>query len=92
MAVIYLNRRRKLTEEQKRVATSLLHNEVNEVMADLEIIEDSLDRTFLFGELNLRELAEGYIEERLKTNPDGSYDEELLKRVYNHYFGEQKGE
>ena len=92
MAVIYLNRRRKLTEEQKRVATSLLHNEINDVMADLEIMEEELDKTFLFGEMSLRELAEGYIEERLKMNPDGSYDEELLKRVYDHYFGEQKGE
>ena len=89
MAVIYLNRRRKLTEEQKRVATSLLHNEINDVMADLEIMEEELDKTFLFGEMSLRELAEGYIEERLKINPDGSYDEELLKRVYKHYFGEQ---
>ena len=92
MAVIYLNRRKKLTEEQKRVATSLLHNEINDVMADLEIMEEELDKTFLFGEMSLRELAEGYIEERLKMNPDGSYDEELLKRVYDHYFGEQKGE
>ena len=89
MAVIYLNRRRKLTEEQKRVATSLLHNEINDVMADLEIMEEELDKTFLFGEMSLRELAEGYIEERLKMNPDGSYDEELLKRVYEYYFGEQ---
>ena len=31
MAVIYLNRRKKLTEEQKRVATSLLQNEINDV-------------------------------------------------------------
>ena len=89
MAVIYLNRRKKLTEEQKRVATSLLHNEINDVMADLEIMEEELDKTFLFGEMSLRELAEGYIEERLKMNPDGSYDEELLKRVYEYYFGEQ---
>ena len=88
MAVIYLNRRRKLTEEQKRVATSLLRNEINDVMADLEIMEDELDKTFLFGELSLRELAESFIEERLKLNPDGSYDEELLKRVYEHYFGD----
>ena len=89
MPVIYLNKQRHLTEEQKRVAMSLLHNEINDVMADLEILEDELDKTFLFGALSLRELAEGYIEERLTMNPDGGYDEELLKRVYEHYFGKQ---
>ena len=89
MAVIYLNRRRKLTEEQKRVATSLLRNEINDVMADLEILEEELDKTFLFSELDLRKQALEYLGRKVKQNPDGSYDEELLKRVYEYYFGEQ---
>ena len=55
MAVIYLNRRKKLTEEQKRVATSLLHNEINDVMADLEIMEEGRPFTGLQHSLPLRE-------------------------------------
>ena len=89
MAVIYLNRRRKLTEEQKKAATVLLSNEVNEVMANLEILEDELDKTFLFSELDLKKQALEHLGRKVKQNPDGSYDEELLKRVYEYYFGEQ---
>ena len=89
MAVIYLNRRRKLTEEQKKAATVLLANEINDVMANLEILEDELDRTFLFSELDLRKQALEYLGRKVKQNSDGSYDEELLKRVYEYYFGEQ---
>ena len=86
MAVIYLNRRKKLTEEQKNVATAALENEINDVMANLEIMEEEMDRTFLFGDLSLRATAIDYMRGRLKQNPDGSYDEELLRRVYDHYF------
>ena len=89
MAVIYLNRRRKLTEEQKKAATVLLANEINDVMANLEILEDELDRTFLFSELDLRKQVLEHLGRKVKQNSDGSYDEELLKRVYEYYFGEQ---
>ncbi len=89
MAVIYLNRRRKLTEEQKKMAEVLLANEIKDVMANLEILEDGLDKTFLFSELDLRKQALEYLGRKVKQNPDGSYDEELLKRVYEYYLGKQ---
>jgi phage gp29-like protein len=92
MAVIYLDRRRKLTEKQKKMAEVIMANEINDVMADLEILEEELDKTFLFSELDLRKQALEYLGRKVKQNPDGSYDEKLLKRVYEHYFGEQKGE
>ena len=88
MPVIYLNERKHLTQEQKEMAKAALENEVNEVMANLEIIEDELDKTVMFGELNLRRFASEYLKQRVQINTDGSYDEELLKRVYRWYFSE----
>ena len=89
MAVIYLNRRRKLTEEQKRLATVALSNEINDVMADLEILEEELDKTVLFSGMDLRKMAIGYLGEQFNLDPDDDdINEELLKRVYDHYFRE----
>lgn len=79
MPVIYLNERRHLTKEQKEMAKVALENEINEIMADLEIMEEELD---------LRGIASEYLKQRVKKNTDGSYDEELLKRVYRWYFQE----
>ena len=44
MPVIYLDKHRHLTEEQKKMAEIALSNEINDVMADLEIMEEELDR------------------------------------------------
>lgn len=88
MPVIYLNEHRHLTKEQKDMARVALENEVNEVMADLQIMEEELYKTFLFGELSLRKAALDFLKQRIKQNPDGTYDEELLKRVYKWYFPE----
>lgn len=88
MPVIYLNERRHLTKEQKEMAKVALENEVNEIMADLEIMEEELDKTSMFSELDLRGIASEYLKQRVKKNTDGSYDEELLKRVYRWYFQE----
>jgi len=88
MPVIYLNERRHLTKEQKEMAKVALENEINEIMADLEIMEEELDKTAMFGELDLRGIASEYLKQRVKKNTDGSYDEELLKRVYRWYFQE----
>ena len=88
MSVIYLDERRRLTEEQKELAKLALENEINEVMSDLEVMEEELDKTVMFGEMNLRGIALEYLKQRLQRNSDGSYDEELLKRVYRWYFPE----
>ena len=92
MPVIYLNERRHLTEEQKEMAMTALTNEINDVMTDMDIITEELDKTSMFGDLDLRAIAADYINKRLHCNPDGSYDEELLQHVYRWYFPEQKGE
>ena len=88
MAVIFLKDRRPLMKEQKKMAETVLNNEINDVMANIEIIEDELDRTFLFGELSLREAALKYLSQKLKRNPDGSIDEKVLQEVYRWYFPE----
>ena len=88
MPVIYLDKHRRLTEEQKKMAEVVLSNEINDVMADLEIMEDELDKTAIFGELNLREIALKYLHQRVKRNPDGSVDEKVLQQVYKWYFSD----
>ena len=61
MPVIYLDKHRHLTKEQKKMAEVALSNEINDVMANLEIMEEEMDRTSVFGELNLREVALKYL-------------------------------
>ena len=89
MPVIYLDKHRHLTEEQKKMAEIALSTEINDVMADREIMEEELDRTSVFGELNLREIALKYLGQKVKTNPDGSVDEKVLQHVYRWYFTEE---
>ena len=88
MPVIYLDKHRHLTEEQKKLAEIVISNEINDVMANLEIMEDELDRTFLFGELNLRAIAIDYLNQKLPRNPDGSVDEKILQEAYKWHFSE----
>ena len=88
MPVIYLDKHRHLTEEQKNMAEVILSNEINDVMADLELMENQLDKTAVFGELNLREIALKYLGQKVKRNPDGSVDEKVLQHVYRWYFSE----
>ncbi len=88
MPVIYLSDHRPLTEEQKKMAEVILSNEINDVMASLEIMEDELDKTFLFREFDLRALALGYMNHKLKRNADGNVDEKILQQVYNWYYSD----
>ena len=88
MPVIYLDKHRRLTEEQKKMAETVLNNEINDVMANLEIIEEEMDRTLLFSELKLRETAVKYLSQKLKRNTDGSIDEKVLQEAYRWYFPE----
>lgn len=88
MPIIYLSDHRPLTEEQKKMAEVTLSNEINDVMANLEIMEDELDRTFLFREFDLRALALGYMNQKLKRNADGNVDEKVLQQVYNWYYSD----
>ena len=92
MPVIYLSDHRPLTEEQKKMAEVILSNEINDVMANLEIMEDELDKTFLFRELDLRALALGYLNQKLKRNANGDADEKTLQEVHRWYFSEKEGE
>jgi len=89
MPVIYLDKHRHLTKEQKKMAEVALSNEINDVMANLEIMEEEMDRTSVFGELNLREIALKYLGQKVKRNPDGSVDEKVLQHVYRWYFTEE---
>ena len=65
MPVIYLDKHRHLTEKQKKMAEVALSNEINDVMANLEILEEEMDRTSVFGELNLREVALKYLGQKV---------------------------
>ena len=76
MPVIYLDKHRHLTEKQKKMAEVALSNEINDVMANLEIMEEEMDRTSVLGQ-------------KVKRNPDGSVDEKVLQHVYRWYFTEE---
>ena len=80
------NTPRHLTEEQREMAIATLNNEIKDVMASIDIISEELDRTAMFKDLNIRNIAADYINQRLKFNPDGSYDEKLLQHVFEWYY------
>jgi len=87
MPVIYLEKHRKLTEEKKKLALLALQNEINDVEASLEMMEEELQRTMVFSKLDLVGFLREYVA-KLPRNRDGSYSEEFLKKVYESYFGE----
>ena len=89
MAIIHFDKRMHLTEEQKEMASSALNNEIHEVMADLEILEDELEKTAMFGELNFKNVAIDHINQ-LFYDSEGNINEEVLQRVYKYYFSKEK--
>ena len=92
MSVIYLDKHRRLTEEQKKMAEVILSNEINDVMADLEIMEEQLDKTSIFQGLSLRNAALSYLNQKVKHDQNGNVDEKTLQEVYRWYFPEKEGE
>ena len=92
MSVIYLSDHRPLTEKQKVTAEVMLSNEINEVMADLEILEEELDKTSMFRGLSLRNAALSYLNQKVKHDQNGNVDEKTLQEVYRWYFSEKEGE
>jgi len=88
MPVIYLDERRRLTEEQKQMATILASNEINDVMADLEILEEELSKTCLFKDFPVRELALKHLSKFEQNEEHTSFSKEVLAEVYKHYFAE----
>lgn len=85
MPVIYLNERRRLTEEQKQMATVLAANEINDVMADLEILEEELSKTYLFKDFPVRELAVKHLSNFKQNEDNTSFSKEVLAEIYRHY-------
>ena len=86
MPVIYLNERRRLTEEQKQMATVLAANEINDVMADLEILEEELSKTYLFKDFPARELAVKHLSNYKQNEENSSFSKEVLAEIYRYYF------
>jgi len=74
------------TAEQLKMAEILAANEINDTLADLEIIEEALANTYLFKDFKIRELAIKHLAE-FKQNPENtSFSKEVLSEVYRHYF------
>ena len=86
MPIIYLNERRRLTEEQKQMATILASNEINDTLADLEIIEEALANTYLFKNFKIRELAIKHLSNYEQNEDNTSFSKEVLAEIYRHYF------
>ena len=83
-----INKRKGLSKKQKEMAMTVLTNELNDVMASVEILEEEMAKTAVFNELDLRALVINHMSKKLKQNPDGTIDEKLLQHVYRWYFPE----
>lgn len=86
MPVIYLDKYRHLTKEQKEMATILASNEINDAMADLEILEEELSKTYLFKDFLVRELAVKHLSNFKQNEDNTSFSKEVLAEIYRHYF------
>ena len=81
-----------LTEKEMRAAEVMASNEINEVMADLEIVEEQLDQTYLFKGLPLQRYAIQHLQDKPRNKDGTNFSEEVLTDLYRYYFGpSQKG-
>ncbi len=78
----------RLSDKEKKAAEVIASNEINDVMADLEILEEELDRTFLFKGMSLREYALRYLRKYPRNREGTSFDEDTLEEIFKYYFGE----
>jgi len=78
----------RLSEKDKKAAEVIAGNEINDVMADLEILEEELDRTYLFKGLTLREYALRYLQKYPRNKDGTSFSNEILEEIFKYYFGE----
>lgn len=76
----------KTTAEQLKMAEVLAANEINDTLADLEIIEEALSNTYLFKDFKIRELAIKHLSEFPQDDTRTSFSKEVLSKVYHHYF------
>ena len=82
----------RLSDKDRKAAEVILSNEINDVMADLEILEEELDNTYLFKGMTLREHALRYLQKYPKNKDGTSFREDILEDVFKYYFGsEAKG-
>ena len=86
MPVIYLDKHRHLSKEQEQMATVLASNEINDVLADFEIIEEALSKTYLFKDFPIRELAIKHLSNFKQNEDNSNFSKEVLAEVYRHYF------
>ena len=76
----------KTTAEQLKMAEVLAANEINDTLADLEIIEEALSNTYLFKNFPVRELAIKHLSNFKQNEENTSFSKEVLTEVYRHYF------
>ena len=79
----------RLTDKDKKAAEVIASNEINDVMADLEILEEELDRTYLFKGMMLREHALRYLQKHPKNKAGDSFSDEVLEEIFKYYFGDE---
>lgn len=77
-----------LSDKDRKAAEVIASNEINDVMADLEILEEELDRTFLFKGLTLRDYALRHLRKYPRNNDGTSLSDETLEEIFKYYFGE----
>ena len=79
----------RLSDKDKKAAEVILSNEINDVMADLEILEEELSGTYLFKGLGLRQCALRYLQKYPRNKDGTSFREDILEDVFKYYFGEE---
>lgn len=76
-----------LSHKDRKAAEVVASNEINDVMADLEIVEEELDRTFLFKGMSLRQCALQHLRQYPRNKSGTSFDDKTLEDIFNYYFG-----
>ena len=75
-----------LPESELKFAETMAATEINEIMADIEIIEEQFENTFLFKDFKIKDLAIRHLQ-KFKKNKDGtSFDDSVLTDIYKFYF------
>lgn len=78
----------RLSDKDRQAAEVVASNEINDVMADLEILEEELSRTYLFQGLTLRDYALRHLQKYPRNKDGTSFNDKVLEEIFKYYFGE----
>ena len=75
-----------LQESELKFAETMAATEINEIMADIEIIEEQFENTYLFKDFKIKDLAVEHLHKFSKNKDKNNFSDKVLMDIYKFYF------